>query len=163
MNSTLTINRALTRLLPGFLLACGLAATCAAASADVNRCIERDGRILITDVPCSDARVIMTSDQQAPQASRDAIPLSPGAARLLSTSDGGSDDGVSDSAAAGIAINSGGLPAALEIRSYRSAWADLPHPLRRRSVGLDASTLQAARVNMQMQDQLRHQQRVAGR
>jgi hypothetical protein len=35
--------------------------------------------------------------------------------------------------------------------------------LPRKAISLDASTLQTARMNMHLQDELRHQQRVAGR
>jgi len=37
----------------------------------------------------------------------------------------------------------------------RSPWADMPHPIPRHDVSLDASTLQTARLNLQVLDQAR--------
>ena len=39
----------------------------------------------------------------------------------------------------------------------RSRWADMPHPVQRRTVSLDTSTLQTARVNLQIEDEARKQ------
>ncbi|RFP11117.1 hypothetical protein D0T25_26670 [Duganella sp. BJB488] len=119
------------------LLCVGLAAGAVCASAGVNRCVSDDGRVLLTDADC-------------PQGSRPSV----------------SDDG-----AAGIAINSGSAaPRAVDdlerVRAEvtaalaplpRSAWADLPHPLVRKSASLDAGTLLAAYQTMQMQDEIRSQ------
>lgn len=122
------------------LLCAGLfASACAAttpASAGINRCVDAQGGVLLTDTDC-------------PQGSRVA------------------NDDVSDSGAAGIILNSGverivpGAPAAAELP--RSRWADLPHPLVRKTVGPDALTLQAAHSTLQMRDELRRQGRVASR
>ena len=123
------------------LLCAGLfAATASAtslASAGVNRCVDPEGSVLLTDADC-------------PQGSRLA-----------------NDDTVSDSGADGIIINSGAervVPGIQRGASLpRSRWADLPRPLMRKTGGTDAVTLQAARSTLQMQDELRRQSRVASR
>lgn len=130
--------------------ACALVAVCAAASAgDINKCVDKEGHILITDSACdSDSNNVGLN--------------------------------VSDSGSVGIAINTvgAGKPTALAMERVdaaaqvqtqtltpeaapRSQWASLPRPLQRRTVSLDAGTLQEARANMLMQDELRHQRRVA--
>jgi len=127
------------------LICAGLVALSATAGAAVNKCVDQDGQLLLTDVPC-------------PQGSR-----------LI-------DAEVSDGPEVGIILNSGNtsgtansgiehVPAGIQAVTAppRSRWADLPRPLQRRQVGLDASTLQAARMNLQMQDEIRHQRAVASR
>ncbi|MES2345993.1 MAG: DUF4124 domain-containing protein [Pseudomonadota bacterium] len=122
------------------LFACAaLAASSAYSAAAVNRCVGPDGVILFTD-------------QECPASSRQAT----------------SDDG-----SVGIAINTGGAaarqddgvehvsPGIVRASLPRSVWADLPRPLQRKTIGLDAGTLQAARVTMQMQDEMRRQRHVA--
>ncbi len=117
------------------LLCVGLVAATVCASAGVNRCVSAEGKVLLTDADC-------------PQDSRPDT----------------SDDG-----AVGVAINSGGVapaavsvPAALPVAPLpRSPWADLPHPLVRKSIGLDAGTLQAAYQTMQMNDEMRRQHLVS--
>lgn len=42
----------------------------------------------------------------------------------------------------------------------RSRWADLPRPLARKAVTVDAATLQTARQNMLMQDEVHKQRRL---
>src|SRR4051812_8130654 len=105
------------------LLCVGLVASTVYASAGVNRCVSADGKVLLTDADC-------------PQGSRSDV----------------SDDG-----AQGVAINTGDVArssvddmeraaasvAAVVRQPTRSPWADLPHPLARKSIGLDAGTLQA--------------------
>jgi hypothetical protein len=126
------------------LLCAGLLALSAAAAANatVNKCVDQDGMATFTDVPC-------------PQGSR-----------LV-------DPEVSDGPEAGVAINTGNVngsgiervPAGVQpsVAITRSRWADLPHPLKRKAIGLDASTLQTARMNLQMQDEMRRQRAVASR
>jgi hypothetical protein len=122
------------------LFACAvLAASSAYSAAAVNRCVGPDGQVLFTDQDC-------------PASGRSAT----------------SDDG-----SVGIAINTGGVaarpddgvehvsPGIVRASLPRSAWADLPRPLQRKTIGLDAGTLQAARVTMQMQDEMRRQRHVA--
>ncbi|WP_332851867.1 hypothetical protein [Duganella sp. S19_KUP01_CR8] len=117
------------------LLCVGLVAGTVCASAAVNRCVSPEGKVLLTDADC-------------PQESRPEA----------------SDDG-----AVGVAINSGGVvpaavsaPAALPAAPLpRSRWADLPRPLVRKSIGMDAGTLQAAYQTMQMDDEMRRQRLVS--
>jgi hypothetical protein len=110
----------------------------AVASAGINRCVDPQGAVLLTDADC-------------PQGSRVA----------------NDDADVSDTGADGIIINSGAERVVPAIRSGaslpRSRWADLPRPLMRKASGTDAVTLQAARGMLQMQDELRRQGRVASR
>jgi len=124
-----------TLLFAQLLLCAGLAATSSFAGATVHKCVDQDGQVLYTDVPC-------------PQNSRHVDPT------------------VSDSADAGVIINSGVEQAPAQIRpavvAPRSRWADLPRPLVRKVIGIDAGTLQTARMNLQMQDEMRKQHRVAG-
>jgi hypothetical protein len=128
MNSTLTIAR--------LMLCAGLAVISTAAAAGVNKCVDQNGDVLYTDVPCpQDSRLI--------------------------------DPTVSDSPQAGVIINSGieriapGVQPA--VQAPRSRWADLPRPLQRKAIGVDAGTLQTARMNLQMQDELRKQRSIATR
>jgi hypothetical protein len=123
------------------LFACAaLAASSAYSAAAVNRCVGPDGVVLFTDQDC------------------------PASSRPTSSDDG----------SVGIAINTGGVaatrqddgvehvsPGIVRASLPRSAWADLPRPLQRKTIGLDAGTLQAARVTMQMQDEMRRQRHVA--
>lgn len=123
------------------LMCAGLLAlsAAAAAGATVNKCVDQDGMVTFTDVPCPQGSLLV-------------------------------DPEVSDGPAAGVAINTGGggvervaagVPPA--VTAPRSRWADLPHPLKRKAIGLDASTLQTARMNLQMQDEMRRQRAVASR
>jgi hypothetical protein len=122
------------------LLACAaLAASSSLAGAAVNRCVDASGQVLFTDQDCP----------------------------------AGSHGGASDDGSVGIAINTGGAsakpidgvehvtPGIVRATLPRSAWADLPRPLQRKTIGLDAGTLQAARETMQMQDEMRRQRHVA--
>jgi hypothetical protein len=115
-------------------LCVGLVVVSTAAAAVVNKCVDQDGQVLYTDTPCpQDSRLI--------------------------------DPTVSDSPAAGVIINSGveRIPAAAQpaVQAPRSRWADLPRPLQRKAIGVDAGTLQTARMNLQMLDELRKQRSVA--
>ncbi|MBP1202608.1 hypothetical protein JOD97_000622 [Duganella sp. 1411] len=136
MNTSLKLTR--------LLLSAGLfAAACAAttpASAGINRCVDAQGGVLLTDTDCPQGSRVANDEVSAQ---------------------------VSDSGAAGIILNSGaerivpGAHSAAELP--RSRWADLPRPLLRKTVGPDALTLQAARSTLQMQDELRRNGRVASR
>lgn len=124
------------------LLCAGLfAATASAtsfATAGINRCVDPQGAVLLTDADC-------------PQGSRVA----------------NDDAAVSDTGADGIIINSGVERVVPVVQSGanlpRSRWADLPRPIMRKTGGTDAVTLQAARSTLQMQDELRRQGRMASR
>lgn len=107
---------------------CGVLAACAASAADVNRCRDTDGLVLLTDQPCP---------QQS--AAVDEAATEPAGAAVTATRDEQ-------------------LPA---VEPKRSPWADLPHALPHRAIGLDASTLQAARSAVMMQDELRRQRKLA--
>ena len=121
------------------LFACAaLAASSALSAAAVNRCVGADGQVLFTDQDCP----------------------------------AGGRPGASDDGGAGIAINTGAAarqddgvehvtPGIVRASLPRSAWADLPRPLQRKTIGLDAGTLQAARETMLMQDEMRRQRHVA--
>ena len=129
------------------LLCAGLFATAATAtstaSAGINRCVDAQGAVLLTDTDCPDgSRVANDEASMVSDSGADGIILNTGVARLLTT--------------APVAQQSAGsLP--------RSRWADLPRPMLRKAAGPDALTLQAARSTMQMQDELRRQGRVASR
>ena len=117
------------------LLCAGLVAASAVAGATVNRCVDQSGEVLLTDAPC-------------PQDSRHVDPT------------------VSDSPSAGIILNSGverfsDAPRQPAVQAPRSRWADLPRPLQRKAISVDAGTLQTARMNLQMQDEMHKQRRVA--
>lgn len=55
----------------------------------------------------------------------------------------------------------GGLTPA--VAAPRSRWADLPRPVPRKKVTVDAATLQAAHQSLQMQDELSKQRRLSAR
>lgn len=133
MNTTQTTRRLL---ICAALAALSTVASAAAAAA-INRCIDQDGQVLLTDEPC------------------------PATSRVVNLD-------VSDDGSKGVVINSGGIEhvahgAQPSSPAPRSRWADLPRPLQRKVVGLDASTLQTARMNLQIQDELRRQHRLASR
>lgn len=142
------------------LISCGLAAVCASAAADINRCQDEQGHLLLSDRPCEEQNltvaavrnktVVMTETQSMQSA--DAVALSPEAPQLQDGADKASGKEV-------LAIDVQAPPA--ELKS--SPWATLPHPLPRRSVMLDISTLQAARGAMLMEDEMRRQRKVANR
>lgn len=122
------------------LLCAGLlAATFTAASfahAGINRCVDADGAVLLTDADCPQGSRVATDDVS--DSGADGIIINTGAERIV--------PGIQSGAS---------LP--------RSRWADLPRPLMRKAAGTDAVTLQAARSTLQMQDELRRQGRVAAR
>jgi len=125
------------------LLCAGLFAVTSSAaslvSAGINRCVDAQGGVLLTDAAC-------------PQGSRVA----------------NEDVSVSDSGAAGVIINTGIERVDPTVQSAgaalpRSRWADLPRPLLRKTADPDALTLQAARTTLLWRDELRRQGRVASR
>ncbi|NGZ87154.1 DUF4124 domain-containing protein [Duganella aceris] len=117
------------------LLCTALLAISTCAGATVNRCVDQNGELLLTDAPCpQDSRLV--------------------------------DPTVSDSPAAGVIINTGVeriAPGARQpaVQAPRSRWADLPRPLQRKAISVDAGTLQTARMNLQMQDEMHKQRRLA--
>ncbi|MET0320610.1 MAG: DUF4124 domain-containing protein [Duganella sp.] len=101
------------------------------AQAQVNRCVNAEGQVTLTDEPC-------------PQNSR-------------AVNDDVSDNGAVGTAYnTGIDHV---LPAAPVADLPRSRWADLPRPLIRKAAGTDATTLQTARTTLLMRDELRRQSR----
>ena len=143
MNTSLTLT---TLLLCAGVFAATSAAT-STASAGINRCVDAQGAVLLTDVDCPQGsrmvnEVIHEASQNVSDSGAEGIILNSGVARLLPTVPVMQQSGAN-------------LP--------RSRWADLPHPLLRKAAGPDALTLQAARTNMQMQDELRRQGRMASR
>lgn len=106
------------------------------ANAGINRCVDDQGAVLLTDADCPQGSRVANDDVS--DSGADGIIINTGAERIVP------------------GIRSGAnLP--------RSRWADLPRPLMRKSAGTDAVTLQAARSTLQMQDELRRQARVASR
>ena len=115
---------------------CGLALACGAAAGDLNRCRDDQGHVLLTDQSCAQSG--MAPDTVATEVVAP-VPAAGDGATLVVRRDEQ-------------------VPLA---EPKRSAWADLPHPVPRRAVALDASTLQAARGAMLMEDEMRRQRKVA--
>ena len=124
------------------LLCAGLfAGACAAttpASAGINRCVDAQGGVLLTDADCPQGSRVANEDAAVSDTGADGIIINSGVERVVPTMQSGAS-----------------LP--------RSRWADLPRPLLRKAVGTDATTLQTARSTLQMQDEMRRQGRVASR
>jgi hypothetical protein len=118
------------------LLCAGLLAATASASAGINRCVDAQGAVLLTDAACPQGSRIANDDVS--DSGADGIIINSGVERIVPGVQSGAE-----------------LP--------RSRWADLPRPLLRKTAGTDAVTLQAARSTLQMQDELRRQGRVAAR
>jgi hypothetical protein len=104
-----------------FILCAALAAMTGVAGAAVNRCVDAEGHVLLTDVEC-------------PQGSR--------------------AEDYMERVSASVTTTEAAAPAP------RSRWADLPRPLARKTVSTDVATLQAARQNLVMQDELHKQKRL---
>ena len=124
------------------LLCAALAAMAGNASAAINRCVDVEGRVTLTDEACP----------QNSRAVNDDVSDS-GAAGLVLTSGAAIVDADAASAGAGTGLEPGITPLP------RSRWADLPRPLVRKAVGTDAQTLQTARTTLLMRDELRRQSR----
>ena len=122
------------------LLCAALAAMAGNASAAINRCVDVEGRVTLTDEACP----------QNSRAVNDDVSDS-GAAGLVLTSGAAIVDAASAGAGTGLEPGITPLP--------RSRWADLPRPLVRKAVGTDAQTLQTARTTLLMRDELRRQSR----
>jgi len=123
---------------------------CGATAGDLNRCRDPQGHVLLTDQPC--AQQGMETDMASTETVAPAT--APGAALVLAA----------DGETSGVAVLAGSREAALAaVETKRSPWADLPHPLTRRPVSLDASTLQAARNSVLMDDVMRRQRKLATR
>ena len=105
------------------------------ASAGINRCVDAQGAVLLTDTDCPQGSRVANDEVSAGAAG---VIINSAAERVVPGPQAASN-----------------LP--------RSRWADLPRPLVRKSAGPDALTLQAARSTLQMQDELRRQSRMASR
>ncbi len=118
---------------------CGLLLACGAAAADINRCRDNGGHVLLSDKPCLQqglaADAVVTDNVPA-------AALSPPADEVVVIT----------------AARDEQEPVA---EPKRSPWADLPHPLPHRPVTLDASTLQAAHSAMLVDDEMRRQRKLA--
>jgi hypothetical protein len=123
---------------------------CGATAGDLNRCRDPQGHVLLTDQPCAPQG--METDMASTET---VVPATASGAALVLVADG--ENGV-----AAVPASSREAPLAA-IETKRSPWADLPHPLARRPLSLDASTLQAARNSAMMDDVMRRQRKVATR
>lgn len=117
------------------LLMAALAAA-GSAQAQVNRCVNADGQVTLTDEPCPQNSRVVNDDVSDTGAVGTAY--NSGADHVLPASQ------LAD------------LPQA---ELPRSRWADLPRPLVRKAIGTDATTLQTARTTLLMRDELRRQSR----
>lgn len=120
------------------LLCAALAAIAGNASAAINRCVDVEGRVTLTDEACPQNSRAVNDDVS-----------DTGGAGLVMTS--GGEIAAAPAAGNGLEQSFTPLP--------RSRWADLPRPLVRKAVGTDAQTLQTARTTLLMRDELRRQSR----
>lgn len=103
------------------ILCAALAAMTGVAGATVNRCVDADGQVLLTDTECPQGSRVEAYVEHVPVAATTQFAAVP---------------------------------------APRSRWADLPRPLARKRVSTDVATLQAARQNLLMQDELSRQRRL---
>jgi len=106
------------------ILCAALAATIGVtgiAGAAVNRCVDANGQVLLTDADCPQGSQTEEFMERVPVAANTQTTLAP---------------------------------------APRSRWADLPRAALRKTVSTDTATLQAARQNLQMQDELHKQKRL---
>jgi hypothetical protein len=135
-------------ILTQLLLCASLMVASAVAGAGVNRCVDGEGSVLLTDAECPQGSRVANDEVSDDAAS--GIIINSGVNSGVNTGFGAGAERV-----APVARAVGGLP--------RSRWADLPRPLVRKSAGPDALTLQAARSTLMMQDEMRRQSRMASR
>lgn len=119
------------------LLCASLMAVTSVAGAGINRCVDAQGSVLLTDADCPQGSSV--ANEEVSDSAASGIIINTGVERVVPVAHAAT----------------GGLP--------RSRWADLPRPLVRKSAGPDALTLQAARSTLMMQDEMRRQSRVASR
>jgi hypothetical protein len=116
------------------ILCAALAMASGVASATINKCVDQQGHMLLTDGECPAATQQVTEQvtQQVTQQVTEQITEQerPAEAPTLAPA----------------------LPPVIS-PAPRSRWADLPHPLSRKTISLDAATLQAARQNLLVQDE----------
>jgi hypothetical protein len=111
-------------------------------NAAINRCVDVEGRVTITDDSCPHNSRAVNDDVS-----------DSGAAGLVLTTGAAIAADASADAPAGYGLEPTITPLP------RSRWADLPRPLVRKPVGTDAQTLQTARTTLLMRDELRRQSR----
>lgn len=117
------------------VLLCGALVVMAGnADAQVKRCVDADGKVLLTDATCPSGSAVVNAD----------------------VSDGGEVGLVFNTGTTDTTGTERLEPQALS-ELKRSRWADLPRPLVRKQVGTDALTLQTARTTLQLRDSLRRQ------
>jgi hypothetical protein len=104
-----------------FILCAALAAMTGMAGATVNKCVDADGQVLLTDAECPQGSRAEDYMERVPVAVTSPLASAP---------------------------------------APRSRWADLPRPQARKTVSTDVATLQAARVSLQMQDEMHKQRRL---
>lgn len=104
-----------------FILCAALAVMTGVADAAVNRCVDTEGHVLLTDADCPQGSNAEDFMEHVPTAVTSSVASAP---------------------------------------APRSRWADLPRPLARKTVSTDVATLQAARQNLVMQDELHKQRRL---
>jgi hypothetical protein len=103
------------------ILCAALVVVTGMAGAAVNRCVDADGHVLLTDTECPDGSRAEDFVEHVPVAMTSAEPIA---------------------------------------LAPRSRWADLPRAAARKAVSTDVATLQAARQNLQIQDELHKQSRL---
>ena len=103
------------------ILCAALAVMTGVAGAAVNRCVDAEGHVLLTDADCPQGSNTEDLMERVPAAVTSSVAAAP---------------------------------------APRSRWADLPRPLARKTVSTDVATLQAARQNLVMQDELHKQRRL---
>lgn len=105
-----------------FILCAALAAMTGVAGATVNKCVDADGQVLLTDAECPQGSRAEEYVERVPVAATSQLAAAP---------------------------------------TPRSRWADLPRQRVRRTVSTDVATLQAARQNLLLQDEVSRQRRLA--
>jgi len=138
--AAMNTNHPITGATAAILLCAALGAVAGSAQAQVNRCVDAEGRVTLTDEPCPGNSRAVNDDVS-----------DNGAAGLIVTTGAQSEHLTDDVAATQSASISTGLT--------RSRWADLPRPLVRNAAGTDVVTLQTARTTMLMRDDMRRQSR----
>ena len=103
------------------VLCAALALVCGTATAEVSKCVDQEGHMLLTDSGC-------------PPDTHEVVAPEPPVTETVEAH-------------------------AIITPPPRSRWADLPRSLVRKTVSVDAVTLQAAYQSMQMSDELRKPRR----
>jgi hypothetical protein len=175
--ASLTEEDAIMKSLPNLtasILCCAaaLATTATLAHADIIKCVDRSGHVTLTDASCpagntvelqqvgGHVRTDMRTDTRTDTRGDDGEGIT--IDRLSASTGDGASSGTatvdSDSAGGGVLLTTQPAPAARAIEHVSLQASELPQPTRvlplpaRRSVTLDASTLQQAHETMLMMD-----------